>query len=93
MFHGDFRVTPSGLMETFRMFSNLYTWLSDGEMSGEKYEKYMIIYVSVIIVALNVTPPLHSVHCILSNNILCHFILMSNIILTLINNNILITTL
>ena len=34
IFHGEFRMTPSSLVENFKMFSNLYSWLDDGEMIG-----------------------------------------------------------
>ena len=34
VFHGEFRITPSASMETMKMFSNLYSWLAAGEMTG-----------------------------------------------------------
>ena len=33
-FHGDFAITPSGIGELFRMFSNLYVYLSEGQLDG-----------------------------------------------------------
>lgn len=34
VFYGEFRITPSSTFDMLKMFSNLYAWLSAGEMSG-----------------------------------------------------------
>ena len=34
VFYGEFRITPSATMDMLKMFSNLYQWLTDGEITG-----------------------------------------------------------
>eukprot|EP01041_Mallomonas_annulata_P006375 gene6375-12889_t len=34
VFHGEFKFVPSATVDLFRMFSRLYDWIAEGEMSG-----------------------------------------------------------
>lgn len=34
VFHGEFRILPTAVIDSLRMFSHLYSWLNEGEMTG-----------------------------------------------------------